>query len=217
MDSERHWSKDELIEFMDRWKGVTIPVNATMTETQVALDLSRAFQVLDQAERLAVAECVCRKTLQNCGAPREVCLWLDDAAEKVVQNGRAKWLAKAEAKEIVRQTHDNGLVHLALTPPKAPENQPPSVLCSCCPCCCHALQGLLLLNARSVVEPSEFVATHDSENCSLCGTCIDRCLFKARSWGDEDEVAFDPSKCFGCGLCVTTCPEQAIQLNQRSI
>ncbi|MHA2369363.1 MAG: 4Fe-4S binding protein, partial [Candidatus Hodarchaeales archaeon] len=32
-----------------------------------------------------------------------------------------------------------------------------------------------------------------------------------------DEVAFDPSKCFGCGLCVTTCPEQAIQLNQRSI
>ncbi|MHA2232128.1 MAG: 4Fe-4S binding protein [Candidatus Hodarchaeales archaeon] len=46
---------------------------------------------------------------------------------------------------------------------------------------------------------------------------MDRCQFQARSWGEEDEIAFDPDRCFGCGLCVTTCPEEAIQLAQRSV
>lgn len=213
---DRHWSKDELVRFMNRWQAVTIPVNAKLTEKQVALDFSRALQVLDQAVKIAVADCVCRTTLRNCDAPRKVCLWFDDAAEKLVSRERVNWLTKDAAKAILRQTHDHGLVHLVLTSPNAPEKALPSVLCSCCHCCCHALQGLLLLNARNAVEPSEFVASDDPESCSHCGTCIDRCQFKARSWGEDNEKVLDSDKCFGCGLCVTTCPEEAIQLLHRS-
>ena len=55
--------------------------------------------------------------------------------------------------------------------------------------------------------------------CGQCGKCVRRCHFDAfyhdgtKTLVDgkhRKTVQFDPLKCWGCGLCATTCPDGAI-------
>ena len=153
-------------------------------------------------------------TLQNCDLPRNTCIFLDKRVETIVECGWAKWITKEHAKTIVSETHKQGPVHLAFHQSKNPD-QRPSEICSCCPCCCQALQGLLQMNMKGLVEPSEFVATFDPETCSQCNICVDRCQFEARALDSNGNIVFRQDLCFGCGLCVTTCPENSIELILR--
>jgi MinD superfamily P-loop ATPase len=51
--------------------------------------------------------------------------------------------------------------------------------------------------------------------CTACGECIDRCHFGARIW-QEERMHYNPELCYGCGLCITICPEEAIVLQQQT-
>ena len=57
--------------------------------------------------------------------------------------------------------------------------------------------------------------------CGQCGKCVRRCHFDAfyhdgtKTLVDgkhRKTVQFDPLKCWGCGLCATTCPDDAIAM-----
>jgi MinD superfamily P-loop ATPase len=53
------------------------------------------------------------------------------------------------------------------------------------------------------------------ELCHACRQCLARtvCKSKAIIQLDPDESPFiDASRCYGCHLCITTCPHQAIVL-----
>lgn len=132
----------------------------------------------------------------------------------MVENGQAKWVTKKKAKTVVLDTHNKGLVHMALHLSNKPD-QFPSEICSCCSCCCTALQGLIHMNNTDLVEPSEFVTIYNSELCTNCGECVDRCHFKARTLDSTSKLLFRPELCYGCGLCVTTCSENIIELIKR--
>lgn len=106
-----------------------------------------------------------------------------------------------EALDALRRSHEDGLVHLAYVMKGEEE---PKQICSCCPCCCHTLGGLLRRGIAASVLSSRFVAEDDPGACSGCGACVKRCVFEARTM-QEDKPAYDASKCFGCGLCVSTC------------
>ena len=58
---------------------------------------------------------------------------------------------------------------------------------------------------------SEYIAVGDEQLCSSCGICADRCVFEARTM-ENGVVKYNPDKCYGCGLCVTACPNDAIVL-----
>jgi NAD-dependent dihydropyrimidine dehydrogenase PreA subunit len=32
--------------------------------------------------------------------------------------------------------------------------------------------------------------------------------------GEEDTAVVDPEKCMGCGVCLVTCPEEALSLKE---
>jgi len=211
---KKRWSEAELVDFKKRWHAITIPVNVQIESTQIALDLHKTNQIIMKAEKIALGDCICRTTLQNCDFPRKTCIFLNERAETRVTNGQANYITPERAKLIVSETHKLGLVHLTLYQLSIP-NQFPSEICSCCPCCCQALQGLLRLNMKGLVEPSEYVSTFDTETCTQCGTCIERCHFGARMLGSDDEIIYNHDLCFGCGLCVSTCPESAIKLIPR--
>jgi len=54
------------------------------------------------------------------------------------------------------------------------------------------------------------------EKCALCRKCLARkvCKSKAIVRIDPEEPPFiDASRCYGCHLCITTCPHGAIVLN----
>jgi MinD superfamily P-loop ATPase len=78
------------------------------------------------------------------------------------------------------------------------------------------LRGIndLGIDASKVIN-SYYFAEIDSEACTACGTCKDeRCQVNAiQEEDDVYEVIRD--KCIGCGLCVTTCPSEAISLVRK--
>jgi ferredoxin len=214
MNESKKWSEDELIDFKKKWQAVTIPVNKRIENNHVALDLTRVNQLIMDAEKIAITWCICRMTLQNCQFPRKTCISLNEKAEIDVSNGYAEYISREEAMSIVSETAKLGLVHLSLNTPNNTD-QFPSAICSCCPCCCHALQGLQLMNMKGLIKPSEFVSTFNSEICSKCGNCADKCQFGARELVTDNNIIFRQDLCFGCGLCVTNCPESLIELIPR--
>lgn len=213
---QKTWSKEELLDFQERWRGVTIPVNIKLDVQQTALHLEQVLDIIRESEQIAVTDCVCRAELQNCNYPLDVCLTIDSDAKRLVAEGEAEFITKAEAKKVLIATHELGLVHLALHRPSEDESHIQAI-CSCCSCCCHALQGLLLMDMKELIKPSTYISTHNPEECINCGDCVQRCHFNARVLNEEDIMIFNPNDCFGCGLCVSSCSQNAIEMIERSI
>jgi ferredoxin len=64
------------------------------------------------------------------------------------------------------------------------------------------------------VSPSPFLP-RASDDCILCGTCVERCLLGALSLDqDAGKSVADPDKCIGCGVCTITCPTDALKLHR---
>jgi len=213
-NSKSKWSEEELVSFQNRWRAVTIPVNIKIDTHHNTLHLDRVLAILRSSEKIAVTNCICRIDLQNCDFPLKVCLSLNGSAIKNVSNGTAEFISKNEAEKIVLETHQKGLVHLALHRPEEDEKNIQAI-CSCCSCCCHALQGLLLMNMGELVKPSEYISQHDLVKCINCGECTSNCHFMARTLNERGDMTFNQARCFGCGLCVTSCPEEAITMIKR--
>ena len=56
------------------------------------------------------------------------------------------------------------------------------------------------------------------ELCQVCRKCLARtvCKSKAIRQLDLDEPPFiDASRCYGCHLCIPTCPQEAIALDRQ--
>ena len=208
----------EKIEKYDRWlsKGKisyssrVIPINESLTVQQWVLPTEQALEIFRNARSVALTTCDCRSHYQRCDNPLEICLVLNDEADKVVSEGRGRYVSTDEAADVLRVADERGLVHLSLYQP----DHELFALCNCCACCCHDLQLFRLFNRKDIMVRSEYAAVTDFEACTHCGTCIDRCVFDARTWGD-DQMQYDTDRCYGCGLCVTTCPESAIDMKQR--
>lgn len=215
-NQKNKWSEEELISFKSRWRAVTIPINIKIDTQQIALFLENVLKIIELSDQIAVTDCICRTKLKNCDYPRKVCLSLGKNAIKSVSDGTAEFVSKEEAKKIVMETHENGLVHLALHRPGDDEKNIQAI-CSCCSCCCHALQGLLLMNMKRLVKSTEYISTHEQEKCIDCGECVDRCQFNARILNNEDMMTFNPDLCFGCGLCVKRCTQNAIEMIKRPL
>jgi Pyruvate/2-oxoacid:ferredoxin oxidoreductase delta subunit len=192
---------------------VTIPVNVEIRADHRVFDLGEAEKILRQAKKIVLQDCGCRADKRNCDAPLHVCVGLEPAEDYVTKFAKYNPCESTlkEALNALRMSHEAGLVHMAYT---MKGDDHPTVICSCCPCCCHTLGGLLRHGIATQVLTSKFVAKQNPEKCLSCGRCVDRCVFGAREL-DNGELEYDQSRCFGCGLCVSTCPALAITLVPR--
>jgi Pyruvate/2-oxoacid:ferredoxin oxidoreductase delta subunit len=87
-------------------------------------------------------------------------------------------------------------------------------ICNCCGCCCGVLRSINEWGISNAVN-SYYLAEIDPEACAACGTCADeRCQVNAIEEG-EDAYSVIKEKCIGCGLCVSTCPSEAIQMVRK--
>ena len=150
--------------------------------------------------------------VQACDNPIDVCISMDREAELLVERGIARKVTVEEAMAALRKSHEAGLVHLSFT--NKGEHKP-SIICSCCACCCHSLAGLMRFHIPEAVVAADLIAQQDTENCINCGTCVNRCHFQARIL-ENGTLIYDSTKCFGCGVCVSTCPTGAISMVPRS-
>ncbi len=184
-----------------------IPVQQSLESLQWVLPTQQVLEILRNSRSFALAKCLCRTKHKRCDNPLEVCFYTNDVADKMVTQGAARRVSLQEAVETLKLANEHGLVHLTIYNPE----QHVYALCSCCECCCHDIEFMQKLGRPDLVAHADYVAVLDTDNCTECGACTERCVFGARS-GEPGAVMFDQDKCYGCGLCVSTCGSHATRM-----
>ncbi len=183
-----------------------IPVNeAISTSGSQVMAYEEVANIVNDSQRIGLAECVCRKRAhKHCNHPIEVCLSFDMAADMMITRKIARKISKEKAFEILKISEEAGLVHCVDNRQKGLE-----FICNCCSCACGAVRTVSHFGYKKAVTPSRYQAILDSETCTGCGTCLDKCQFNAMAL-EDDKAVIDQTSCWGCGNCAAICPEGAI-------
>ena len=193
-----------------------VPIEKSITPAHHVTSYDDIRQIIKNTEGpIVVANCVCRNKKDLYEEPcsqtdlRETCFVLRDIfAQIYLDQGWGRQVSKEEALEILNKTEEDGLVY-------QPGNaQRPGSLCCCCGCCCGYLSDMKALPKPTDFLKSNYYAEVDSESCTGCGTCIDRCQMDALTLVDDISTV-NRDRCIGCGACVPTCPADAIQLRKK--
>lgn len=216
-DGKDEWLEERLARY-DGWikegkvptSSKMIPIRESMSGQQWVLPTQQVLEIIRNARSFALAPCACRTRYQRCDNPVEVCLYLNDVADTMVADGKARRISLEEATERLKLANEHGLVHLTFYKP----DQFIYALCSCCECCCHDIQFMTKYQRPDLIAHADYVAEVNVEECIQCGTCVKRCMFGAHE-SDGKSVIFHQDRCFGCGLCVTKCPTNALTMKLK--
>jgi ferredoxin len=210
---ENDWTVEHLETrtFQKYKEAVTVPVNVEIEAEHRVLNLENVKQILSKARTISIMDCVCRVKRGNCDAPVNTCIDMNEVAERNIRNGVAREITLDEALDVLEKTSEAGLVHMALGHGEFYEPGVINSVCSCCSCCCSILSGVLRFGLAPHLLTSQAISVTDASACTDCGDCVDRCQFGAREMVNGS-LSFNPDLCFGCGLCVSTCPTRAITL-----
>ena len=191
----------------------TIPINRQMVADWPIAPYEDVLQIVESQEKIAIAPCICRTTRKladhDCDKPMENCFSFGSHAEYYVENGLGRFITKEEAKQIVINNEEAGLVMQPFNSKKV------GGMCSCCGDCCGMLRSLKKQPNPAEAVQSNYYAQVEEELCTGCETCVDRCQMEAVEVVDGISTVL-LNRCIGCGLCVTTCPTEAIQLIKKS-
>lgn len=193
-----------------------IPIEKEISLKQEALPYERVSTIIENSQSFAVLNCICKKekeiTGQRCDKPLEVCTAYAPIPGIFDKNPNFRAITKEEAKKILQMAEEAALVHLTYNIATGH-----FFICNCCGCCCGVLRAITEFGipAGDVVN-SHYYSEIDPELCTACGTCAnERCQVKAIEEGEEAYRVIK-SQCIGCGLCVGTCPTEAIKLVRKS-
>jgi Fe-S-cluster-containing hydrogenase component 2 len=193
----------------------TIPVEKSITPEHHIATFDEIKNLIENANRIAVQDCVCRQGKDLIGKPckvsdlREVCFVLDSSVQHILDNKKGREITKKEALDIFKKAQDAGLI---IQPGNALK---PNYICNCCGCCCDMITNIKKLDRPADLMHNNFYAEVNSELCVGCGTCEQRCQLEAISL--EDGIAIvNKNLCIGCGNCTIICPEEAIILKKKT-
>jgi len=190
-----------------------IPIEKEIQAKQEALHYEQISSLIEKANSFMVNDCVCKKEkelLDNpCSKPLDICLAMNPEPgyfDNSPPGGRI--INREQAYEVLNKAEEAGLVHLTTNVENGHW-----FICNCCGCCCGIL-GAINMGFSDVIN-SHYYAAIDSTLCDSCGTCADeRCQVNAIE--ERDEVySITKEKCIGCGLCISTCPSEAIELVRK--
>ena len=190
-----------------------IPIEEELTPETEVLPHEVLSKYLDQIDIISVSHCYCRhegELLGNpCSKPKENCFNFGPFAKFLADRGFGRLVDRAEARKILKEAEEAGLVHCASN-----TSDTISFVCNCCSCHCGIMKSMQTLEGTGMTAASDFIVKLDEDACTGCETCIDRCQVKAMKMAD-DVVEINYPLCIGCGLCVSTCPTQALSLVER--
>jgi len=210
-------------DIMPRFKDYPPPARVIPVEEkvevgqEVVLLTQEASKLIDSQERVALTTCYCKHEQDLVKDPckvtdaKEICLIFGKAAYNAINYNYAREISKDEAKKILKQAEDDGLVH-KIFHTKLDFSRDIEGICSCCACCC----GIFRLYHEGVWPfhtITNYLAKINSDECIGCGTCVEKCQIKAISL-EDDLAKIDESKCIGCGVCAHLCPQSAIDLEK---
>jgi ferredoxin len=178
------------------------------------VDDDALLAMLRAHERFGVLNvCQCRQSRHLTGhrcrqaAPVDGCLIFGTFATSSVEQGKGRVVSRDEICEIIERRREQRLVFLAGN--VAPTS--PNVICTCCECCCHALQLVNEWGGQRWLAPPRFLLAMDESRCDHCGLCRPVCGTRAHQV-ERRVHTFHPELCIGCGNCVDACPRAALML-----
>ncbi|MCD4716805.1 MAG: 4Fe-4S binding protein [Desulfobacterales bacterium] len=192
-----------------------IPVSGTIkVETQSVYPHHTMESVIEKATDFAVCHCSCRMIARlrgkPCEHPTEVCIKFDEVAQYVIDKKLGRKITREEARKIIKQSEDAGLVHFV-------DNASGDIKhnCNCCGCACWNVGAIKRRKIpRDVIMATYFIRETDADECTGCGECIESCPVDALSM-EDDFPEVDQDWCIGCGVCVSKCPTGAAGLRLR--
>ncbi|MHA1267015.1 MAG: 4Fe-4S binding protein [Candidatus Helarchaeota archaeon] len=209
-------------DIMPRFKEYPPPARVIPVEEKVELGnevvllTQEASKLIDGQKLIGLTICYCKQEKDLINDPckvtddREICLIFGKAAYNAINHGFAREISQEEAKKILKQAEDAGLVH-KIFHTKLDFTRDIEGICSCCKCCC----GIFRLYHEGV-WPFHTITSHiakiNVEDCIGCGTCVEKCQINAISL-EDDHALIDDTKCIGCGVCAHLCPQNAIEIN----
>jgi len=168
--------------------------------------------IANNTGHLAIANCLCRQEMdlegESCKVTelRETCLQLD--GEQFINAGLGRPITKEEAIDILEKAQESGLV---LQPSNS---QQPEVICCCCGDCCGILRVIKQFPRPADYYASNYYAEIDSELCTGCQICIERCQLDAL-FMTNGVASVNLDRCIGCGNCVVLCEDNAVHLKKK--
>jgi NAD-dependent dihydropyrimidine dehydrogenase PreA subunit len=141
----------------------------------------------------------------------QLCLVMAPIPKYFDHDSLGRVLTKEEAHSLVRKTETLGLVLITATTPEGV-----IYICTCCGCCCELLRviGRSAIPASQLVNADDYAAI-DPVKCTGCGVCTrERCQVHAIEESGQT-YRINLKRCIGCGLCINTCPTDAIALIPR--
>ena len=196
----------------------TIPIEKSITPEHHVATYDHLMGIIESTKGpFFINECICRKSSAVKGNPcqqtsrLETCLAIGDMAKTCIRSGLGgREITRDEAIDISFQNQEEGLV---LQPNNA---QQAEFICACCGCCCGILQM-----QKTLPKPIDFWSTNyyakvDAEDCTGCGTCLERCQTGAISINEKLNISrVNLNRCVGCGNCVTSCETGAMSLVKK--
>ncbi|HDZ91498.1 MAG: 4Fe-4S binding protein [Deltaproteobacteria bacterium] len=175
-------------------------------------------EIIDKFDDIAVGHCFCRQRRAILGEPCSTdapvvnCFTFGKSARHTVAQGFSRMVTKAEARTIMKEAEEAGLVHKAFHP-GSKVSRPETSICNCCKDCCDTL-NLWRDGAFPLINSTYYLSIIDQDSCSGCGICVERCPTDAIQLNGEGIAERNEEYCFGCGICARFCPEEAISLKE---
>ena len=164
-----------------------IPVEKAIEAENQSVDLEHISYWLKKYEgHISAGICSCRasRAVLGDGCADDVddwCIQLGDMADYTVETGRAHYITKERALEILKLAEKNGFVHQITNIDGANKIFD---ICNCDVKICNALRTSLLFNTPNLSR-SAYTAKVEKENCMACGKCVESCPAGAVKLGQK--------------------------------
>lgn len=164
-----------------------IPVEKAISAENQSVDLEHISYWLDKYDgHISAGICSCRasRAVLGDGCTDDIddwCIQLGDMADYTVETGRAHYITKERALEILQLAEKNGYVH-QITNIDGEEKI--FDICNCNVKICNALRTSLLFNTPNLSR-SAYTAKVTKEKCVACGKCVESCPAGAVKLGQK--------------------------------
>ena len=191
-----------------------------MSPAGQVIPLFDLMEVTDYGTPMAAMMCICRKmtrACEECSFSEYTGIGIGTGMYKYERwperySGGLEWLTPKQAKEFLEHWDRKGMMHLAMQE----GGDFIGGICNCDYPDCNVIRNRIDYGLTQELLKAEYVFFVDFEKCNGCGDCLGRCHFNALKFeATMEKASIDQFSCFGCGLCDTACPRQAIYYRER--